>query len=88
MHKKRHTGERPFVCPFCAYAFTQKCNLKTHILRAHEDQAQQLLEYTENAEGGATPVAVGEEGKGKVVTAEVDPNRDILEAIDPSKITS
>ena len=42
----RHTGERPFVCPFCAYAFTQKGNLKTHIQRSHAEQAQQLLERT------------------------------------------
>ena len=41
---KKHTGERPYVCPFCQYAFTQKGNLKTHIQRSHAEIAQQLVQ--------------------------------------------
>ncbi len=47
LHRRAlHGGERPFVCPFCAFAFTQKCNLKTHIVRAHQEQAQRLVQAT------------------------------------------
>ena len=34
---KKHTGERPHVCQYCQYAFTQKGNLKTHIQRNHAE---------------------------------------------------
>ena len=41
---KKHTGERPHVCPFCQYAFSQKGNLKTHIQRSHAELTQQLVQ--------------------------------------------
>ena len=37
IHMKKHTGERPHVCQYCQYAFTQKGNLKTHIQRNHAE---------------------------------------------------
>ena len=37
----RPTEEREhFLCPFCAYPFTLKCNLKTHIGRVHKDELE------------------------------------------------
>ena len=32
---KKHAGVRPYVCEYCEYPFTQKGNLKMHILRCH-----------------------------------------------------
>lgn len=29
-HRRRHIGERPFVCDECVAAFSQACNLKRH----------------------------------------------------------
>ncbi len=33
---KKHSGERPHVCEYCHFAFTQKGNLKMHIKRSHQ----------------------------------------------------
>lgn len=35
MHVKKHTGERPYRCSYCAMGFTQKSNMKLHMKRAH-----------------------------------------------------
>jgi len=32
---KKHTGERPYKCDYCAMGFTQKSNMKLHMKRAH-----------------------------------------------------
>ncbi len=36
IHMKKHSGERPHVCEYCHFAFTQKGNLKMHIKRSHQ----------------------------------------------------
>lgn len=35
---RRHTNEKPFVCPHCSYAFRQKDGLKRHVLVKHTEK--------------------------------------------------
>jgi uncharacterized C2H2 Zn-finger protein len=45
-HMKRHQPQEErqhFVCPFCAYPFTLKCNLKTHLNRTHSSMSQEFI---------------------------------------------
>ncbi|KAK4127742.1 hypothetical protein N657DRAFT_224874 [Parathielavia appendiculata] len=32
-HRRSHTGESPYACPFCPHRFTQSVNLKSHVNR-------------------------------------------------------
>ncbi|XP_077546333.1 transcription factor Ken-like [Haemaphysalis longicornis] len=38
MHKRIHTGEKPFKCSVCPSAFTQPSNLKRHMRSKHTDK--------------------------------------------------
>ena len=35
VHIRTHTGEQPFICPYCHLAFTQEPNCQRHIVRKH-----------------------------------------------------
>lgn len=36
IHKRSHTKEKPFTCPHCSQAFSQRSNYKTHIKKHHK----------------------------------------------------
>lgn len=36
MHKRCHSGHRPFVCPVCGHGFSQQSNMERHVKAKHE----------------------------------------------------
>jgi uncharacterized Zn-finger protein len=37
-HRRMHTGEKPHLCPHCAYRSARRDNLRSHVRRVHKKE--------------------------------------------------
>ncbi|KAK8745635.1 hypothetical protein OTU49_000299 [Cherax quadricarinatus] len=61
MHYRRHTGEKPFICPYCSFKSAQKGNLNVHIKKYHIPELSQTFPKPDTVES-RYPEIVGADG--------------------------
>lgn len=51
VHRRSHTGEKPFKCPLCPHACTQQSKLKRH-MKTHMNKSSILTQISNSSDGG------------------------------------
>ncbi|CAG2230242.1 B-cell lymphoma/leukemia 11A-like isoform X1 [Mytilus edulis] len=51
VHRRSHTGEKPFKCPLCPHACTQQSKLKRH-MKTHMNKSPMMPHVSNSSDGG------------------------------------